>query len=46
MGFKGGAVRLVDETGDYITTTSEGVDYITQVVLIIISSQQPLLVVN
>lgn len=31
-GLKGGAVQLVDETGDYITTTSEGVDYITQVV--------------
>lgn len=31
-GYKGGAIQLVDETGDYITTTSTNVDYITGIV--------------
>lgn len=31
-GYKGGAIQLIDETGDYITTTSANVDYITQIV--------------
>lgn len=31
-GYKGGTVKVVDETGDYITTTNAGVDYVTTVV--------------
>lgn len=31
-GNKGGTIQLVDETGDYITTTSTDVDYITSIV--------------
>ncbi len=31
-GYKGGTIQLVDETGDYITTTASDADYITQIV--------------
>jgi len=31
-GYKSGAIQLVDETGDYITTTSANVDYITGII--------------
>lgn len=31
-GYMGGAIQVVDETGDYITTTNTSVDYVTEVV--------------
>lgn len=31
-GYMGGTIQIVDETGDYITTTNTSVDYVTEVV--------------